>query len=228
MTADGLPYLDAETVAEAVEAADGIGAADTPGAAGDDAPTVAGVLLAAGTSSRFGEANKLLADLDGEPLVRHAARTLLDADLSGVVAVLGYEAEAVREALDDLDVRTVRNPDFEEGLSTTVAWGVRAVEGADAAVFLPADLPAVDPSTVDRLVDAYRADLGTALAAAHDGCRGNPVLFDRRHFDDLRDLAGDVGGRPVLLGSDGGALVATGDPGVTRDVDTVADLRRRR
>ena len=230
MTDDGLPVHDAERVAAAL-------AARSP----DErpAPTVVGVLLAGGTSSRFGDANKLRAELDGEPLVRHAARTLLDADLHEVVAVTGHEAGAVRAALADLPVRFVHNPAYEAGLSTSVARGVRAVTGADdaddegdadvdAAVFLPGDMPAVEPSTVRRLVDARRAGLGTALAAAHDGRRGNPVLFDRRHFEDLLDVEGDGGGRPVLVGSDDAALVGTDDPGVVVDVDTVADLRRRR
>ncbi|MFB6171096.1 MAG: NTP transferase domain-containing protein [Haloarculaceae archaeon] len=211
-----LPRLDPETVADALT---------------DPArprPAVAGVLLAGGTSSRFGEANKLLADLDGDPLVRHAARTLLAADLDEVVVVLGHEAAAVREALADLDVRFVDNPDYEAGLSTSVARGVEAAATADAALFLPGDMPAVDPSTVEALVDAYRAGLATALAAAYGERRGNPVLFDGRHFDALRDVDGDVGGRRVLLDGDRSALVVTDDPGVVADVDTVADLRRRR
>jgi molybdenum cofactor cytidylyltransferase len=218
VTDTGLPVHDAGAVREA------LGASDRP------APTVVGVLLAGGTSSRFGDANKLLVGLDGKPLVRHAARTLLDADLDRVVAVLGYEADAVGAALSDLDLGTVRNPDYGDGLSTSVARGVAAAReyGADAAVFLPGDMPGVDPATVDLLVDAHHAGLGRALAAAHDGRRGNPVLFDRSHFEALLAVEGDVGGRSVLVGSDGAALVETGDSGVVADVDTTGDLRRHR
>lgn len=217
---DGLPSYDREAVSEALATA-----GTDPGRR-----SVVGVLLAGGTSSRFGDANKLLADFRGVPLVGHAARTLLDAGLSEVVAVLGHEAEAVDAALSDLGVRTVRNPAYEEGLSTSVARGVEAARdvGADAALFLPGDMPAVDPATVGLLVDAYRAGLGTALAAAHEGRRGNPVLFDAAHFDELLAVDGDTGGRSVLLGSDDGALVEADDPGVTDDIDTTSDLRRRR
>lgn len=239
MTDDALPVHDAAAIAEALDALDStaepMGATDHRAESmdADDhraESAVVGVLLAAGTSTRFGQANKLLADLDGRPLVRHAARILLDADLDGVVVVLGYEADAVRAALTDLDVRFVRNPDYEAGLSTSVRRGVAAADraDADAAVFLPGDMPAVDPATVSLLVDGFRADLGGALAAAARGQRGNPVLFDREHFDALRNLDGDVGGRPVLLGSDRAALVETGDPGVVRDVDSVGDLDRSR
>lgn len=226
---DDLPWHGPDAVADALAATDD---GNPPRAD----PRVVGVVLAGGTSSRFGAANKLLADLDGEALVRHAARTLLDAPLDAVVVVVGHEATAVREAVADLGVRVVENPDYEAGLSTTVGRGVEAVreragdaEGpADAAVFLPGDMPAVDPATVGRLVDAYRAGLGTALAAANDGRRGNPVLFDAGHFDALLAVEGDVGGRPVLVEAADAALVETGDPGVTADVDTREDLRRRR
>ncbi|MFB6303750.1 MAG: NTP transferase domain-containing protein [Haloferacaceae archaeon] len=190
-------------------------------------PDVAGVLLAAGTGSRFGEGNKLLADLAGDPLVRHAARALVAA-LDRVVVVVGHEADAVEAALAGLDVRTVRNPDYERGQSTSVAAGVAAVRDADAAVFALGDMPRVRPETVRTLVAAYRAGAGTALAAACEGRRGNPVLFDAVHFDALGDVDGDVGGREILLGGDRSALVETGDPGVVRDVDRPGDLERLR
>lgn len=189
---------------------------------------VAGIVLAGGTSSRFGDANKLLAELEGAPIARHAVETLLEADLDEVVVVLGYEAEAVRNVVSDLDVRIVRNPDYEAGLSTSLERGVRAIADADAGVFLPGDMPAVDPRSVELLVDAYRAGLGTALAVAFEGRRGNPVLFDRAHFDELRTVDGDTGGRSVLLHSENGGLVETGDPGVRWDIDTRGDIARKR
>ena len=197
----------------------------------DDAPRVAGVALAAGTSSRFGERNKLVAPAgndDGEPLVRAAARTLLQAGLAPVVAVVGHEADRVVDALDGLEVRTVRNDEFESGQASSVRAGVDAVAAAeppvDAAVVALGDMPFVDPATVRSLVDAYAAGVGGALAPAHEGRRGNPVLFDRRFFEPLTDVDGDVGGRAVLLQSDDSALVAVDDPGVRRDVDEPTDL----
>lgn len=217
MTADELRSYDIGDINEALNAND-LAVAD---------PSVVGVVLASGTSTRFGEANKLLADLNGEPLVRHATRTLLCANLTDVVVVIGCEAEAVYTAIEDLDVRVVQNSDYEEGLSTTVAEGIRAVGNADLVVFLPGDMPAVAPATVRGLIDAYRVGLGTALAAAYDGQRGNPVLFDQEYFDALRGLDGDVGGRSILLESEGSALVAMDDPGVTKDIDTIEDLRRQ-
>jgi molybdenum cofactor cytidylyltransferase len=205
---------------------------------------VAGVLLAAGTSSRFGEANKLLASVDGEPMVRRAGRTLAAAQVSPLLAVLGHEAERVREVLDGLGFAVTINPEYASGQATSVRAGIRALadldtvdstdgrsvdgtgEAVDAAVFVLGDMPYVDRSSIEALIRAYRAGLGTALAAACDGRRGNPVLFDASYFDSLTAVDGDVGGRELLLNGDDSALVETGDPGVLRDVDTPGDLRR--
>lgn len=193
----------------------------------DGASRVAGVLLAAGTSSRYGERNKLLEPVDGEPMVRRAARTLLEAGLDPVVIVLGHEVGRIEEVLsalgDGLDV--VRNPDYADGQATSVARGVEALPAdVDAAIFSLGDMPWVSADTVGLLLDAYRAGAGTALAAAVEGERGNPVLWDARHFAALADQSGDVGGRDLLLSTEGAALVETGDPGVRRDVDRPGDL----
>jgi len=191
-------------------------------------PRVAGVLLAAGTSSRFGDRNKLLATREGEPIVRRAARTLLDAGLAPVVVVVGHEAERVKAALDGLEVRFVTNEAYATGQASSVRAGVQALvdaeEAIDAAVIALGDMPYVASETVETLVDAYEAGVGDALAPAHEGVRGNPVLFDQRFFADLVDVSGDVGGREILLEGGSSACVAVDDPGVRRDVDEPADL----
>lgn len=202
-----------------------------PGAL-DDAPhagerTVGGVLLAAGPSTRFGDANKLLAELDGKPVVRHAAGTFVSSGLPAVAVVVGHEADRVTEALADLDVTVLENDAYRRGQSTSLHVGVEHARerGWGAVVFGLGDMPRVAPESVDALLAADRRDgRGTILAAANDGKRGNPVLFDARHYDDLLAIEGDTGGRPVLMGSDDLALVETGDPGVTRDVDYRDDL----
>ncbi|WP_436908445.1 nucleotidyltransferase family protein [Halosimplex marinum] len=190
-----------------------------------DERAVAGVLLAAGDSDRFGERDKLLATLDGEPLVRRAARTLVDAEVGPVAAVVGPESSGVRDVLAGLDLAVVANPDAAAGQATSVRRGVAwARDRADAVAFALGDMPRVDPGTVDRLVAAYRAGRGSALAAGYDGQRGNPVLFDGHHFDALAAVEGDRGGRGVFGSADDAAVVETGDPGVRADVDTPADL----
>lgn len=213
MSDDELPIVDGTTIGSPTR--DGTG-------------TIAGVLLAAGTSSRFGDRNKLLATVDGEPIVVHAARTLSRSAVDTVTVVVGHEAERVRSVLDPFDVAIVENEDYAGGQATSVRTAIEGIEQTDpaveAAVFALGDMPFVTPTTIDRLVDAFRAEVGTALAAAYGGQRGNPVLFGAEHFPALTDVDGDVGGRAILL--EHGTLIDTDDPGVVTDIDTPADLDR--
>ena len=188
------------------------------------AATVGGVLLAAGMGTRFAGGNKLLVELGGEPIVRRAARTLLGASLGEVVAVLGHDAEAVESALAGLDVAIRHNEDYADGQSSSVAVGVAAARERDwdAALFALGDMPAVDSGTVETLLGAYRAGAGSVVAPAHEGTRGNPVLFDSQHFDALADVTGDRGGRDIVDAV--GTLVAVDDPGVREDIDRRCDL----
>lgn len=189
---------------------------------------VAGILLAAGASARFGEANKLLARVDGDPLVAHAARPLVTAELDPLIAVVGYEADRVIAALNGLPLTFVKNDEYEDGQATSVRTGVKALPAdVDAAVFALGDMPNIDFASVRALAAAYRAGSGTALAASCDGRRGNPVLFDSINFDSLTKVSGDTGGRRILLESDDAALVETGDSGVHHDVDTPDDLNKQ-
>ncbi|MFC7134818.1 MULTISPECIES: nucleotidyltransferase family protein [Salinibaculum] len=185
-----------------------------------------GVVLAAGTSTRFEGRNKLLQTVGGQPLVRHAAEPLLAGHLTDVVVVVGHEAARVGEALAAVDVRVAENPDYGEGQSTSVRTGVDVAQrnGADAVLVALGDMPSVSVRTVARLVATYESGEYTALAAAYRGDRGNPVLFDAAHFDALRSLSGDVGGREILLTAAESALVETDDPGVRRDVDSPGDV----
>jgi molybdenum cofactor cytidylyltransferase len=197
--------------------------ADPPAERTGDA-RIAGVLLAAGTSSRFGDANKLLEQVDGDPMVRRSARMLLDADLDSVVVVVGHEADQVRDALAGLPVAFAENPDYETGQASSVRAAVESLHGADAAVFALGDMPYVDSASVRALAAAFEAGAGSALAAGFEGERGNPVLFAREHFDALAHADGDTGGKHVLLTAGDAVVVETGDPGVRRDVDRPDDL----
>lgn len=202
-------------------------AVDPPDVAPDPDTTVRGLLLAAGTGERFGPRNKLLAEVDGEPVVRHAVQSLRTSAVADTTVVVGHEADRIEDALSGLDVRTVHNDRYEAGQSTSVRRGIEAVrEGADAAVLALGDMPSVDPDSIDALLAAYDAGAGDALAAACRGERGNPVLFDATYFEDLAAVEGDTGGRSILL--EEGRLVETGDPGVRRDIDTPDDLREER
>jgi len=188
--------------------------------------TVHGVVLAAGTSDRYGSANKLLQPLAGDSLVTHAVATLVAAPLDGVTVVVGHDAARVRSVLptETVDVRT--NDSFAAGQSTSVRAGTQSAReaNANAVVFALGDMPAIDPATIVKLIGAYERGDGSVLAAGCDGQRGNPVLFGATHFAALESSSGDVGGRHVLQNTSDAVIVETGDPGVLRDVDRPIDL----
>lgn len=197
---------------------------------------ILGVLLAAGTGYRFDAQshsdaeNKLLASLDNEPIVAHAARTLTESSLDATIAVVGHERKQVERALPE-EMEVVANPDYERGQSTSVRRGIVAARerDAEAVLFALGDMPRVSVETVDELLRKYRDSTGDAgiVAPRYDGRRGNPVLFDSRYFDALATVEGDRGGRE-LLESEPVAWVDVANPGIHRDVDTLDDLRELR
>ncbi len=192
-------------------------------------PQVAAVVLAAGRSRRMGGPNKLLAPVGGKPLVRIAVEAALRSSASHVVVVTGHEADKVADALTGLDVTLVHNPDYAEGLSTSLRAGIAAVpEAADAAAVCLADMPGVTADIIDRLIGAFDPAAGKLIALpTHKGKRGNPVLWGRRFFAALSAIHGDVGARH-LIGehADAVAEVELDDAAVTRDVDTPEALAR--
>lgn len=183
------------------------------------------IVLAAGRSRRYGERNKLLEPIDGTPMVELVVGTAVDSLASGVTVVVGYEADRVRDALDDYDVDVRYNDEFEAGQSTSLSVGVEAAasRGADAIVVLLGDMPYVDRRSVNLVVAAQATGKWDAVAAACRGRRGNPVSFDSAYFDRLADVDGDVGGRQILLGSADAIAIETDDEGVLRDVDRPDD-----
>jgi molybdenum cofactor cytidylyltransferase len=138
----------------------------------------AAVLLAAGLSRRMGERNKLLIEIDGEPLVRRTAKTYLQAGVE-VYAVLGHEVELVREALAGLPVSCVENPEYEEGQPSSVRAGVDSLGGAyDAILIALADQPALTPGDVSDLIRAFSESGGGRIVIPYCGeRRGNPAVF---------------------------------------------------
>jgi molybdenum cofactor cytidylyltransferase len=187
------------------------------------AQSVAAIVLAAGRSTRMGGANKLVAEIGGKPLVRIAAEQALGSRAKPVIVVTGHQRERVEAALAGLPVRLVHNPDFAEGLGTSVRAGIAAVPAsADGAVVCLGDMPQVDAQLINRLIGALAPDQGAlAVIPTLDGKRGNPVLWSRRFFPDLMALEGDVGARN-LIGRYGEAVIevpVTGKAALT-DVDT--------
>jgi molybdenum cofactor cytidylyltransferase len=189
--------------------------------------SVAVVLLAAGLSSRMGARNKLLIDIEGEPLVRRAARTYLAAG-ADVHAVVGHEAAAVRAALADLPLTFVENPRFAEGQQTSVRAGLDSLsEAYDAVLVGLADQVALTPADIAGLLRGFaEGDRDRILIPFYNGQRGNPVLFPATIIAAIR-----AGGRNAAV-----RKFIDANPQLTRhfeaasdhfiiDIDTPDDLR---
>jgi molybdenum cofactor cytidylyltransferase len=166
-----------------------------PGAEGRGPRLIAGILLAAGLSTRFGR-QKLLQPYRGELLVRKTARCFLDAGLQPVVAVVSNNP-AFGDALAGLPVIMVENPNPEDGVSGSIAIGLRALpETSSAALIGVADQPYLTVEAIEELLDAFVP--GQIVVPRFGDHRGNPPVFDRRFFLDLMQLRGDRGGQVVV------------------------------
>ena len=161
---------------------------------------IAAVILAAGQSTRMGGPNKLLAEIGGRPLVRIAAEEALASRARPVIVVTGHQREKVEAALDGLPVQRVHNPDFADGLSTSLRAGLAALpDDVDGAVVCLGDMPQVRSHLVDRLIAAFDPERGALVVVPTiDGKRGNPVVWSRRFFPELMALEGDVGARNLI------------------------------
>ena len=182
---------------------------------------IAGLLLASGASRRFGS-NKLVAPLNGRPIVRWSAETLASTVEDTWVVVPSQSAE-VRAALDGLPVRWVENPVAHEGMASSIRAGIAALSAeVEAVVITLGDQPLIDRAVVRRVVAAWRAVPAprSAVVASYDDGRGHPALFGAALFPALLELEGDRGARE-LLGSLGEAVTVVDVPSARpADVDT--------
>lgn len=163
------------------------------------AEPTAGIVLAAGMSSRFGQPKQLL-DWNGKPFVRHVTETALRSALKPVVVVTGFRHAEIESPLLDLPIGRIFNPDYAQGQATSIRAGLSALpRNIGAAVFLLADQPQIPAEVIRALTVSHAAELQPILAPLVLGeRRANPVLFDRIAFPDLMQLQGDVGGRGIF------------------------------
>jgi len=187
-----------------------------------EAPVV-GILLAAGSATRFG-GDKLLATLpDGMPICV-AALAHFAVAVDAVVAVVRPGDDRLAAVLAAGGAQVTACPRAAEGMGASLAWGVRAAPLAAGWLIALADMPWIEPATICRVVEALRG--GTPLAApGWRGERGHPVGLAATFYGELAALSGDEGAKAILA-RHRVSLIATEDPGVVRDIDTPADLLR--
>lgn len=191
--------------------------------------SVAALVLAAGASTRMGGANKLLVDVEGRSMLLHVLEAVQSSRVQATVVVLGHERERVAQALRGRGLIEVYNPDHGRGLGSSLACGVAALpERCEGVIVCLGDMPRVRAEHLNRLIDAFEGGCEICVPV-HAGRRGNPVLWGRRFFPDLRAAEGDVGGR-VLLERHPACVceVPMADDAVLTDVDSPEALRRLR
>ena len=179
---------------------------------------IGAVVLAAGEGRRFG-GNKLLAIVGGEPVITRVLRAL---DGIERVVVVGAHVEELMQYLRSEVV--IYNPNYREGMSTSIKLGLRFFQDYDAVLIVLGDMPLITRETINEIINAYHEGC-TAVIPTHRGLRGNPVLIHRSLFNELMRLRGDVGARELLKGRADVCYVECG-PEVIMDIDTLDDLAR--
>jgi molybdenum cofactor cytidylyltransferase len=188
---------------------------------------ISAVVLAAGRSTRFGELKQLL-KVGKENLIETVVHGFLSSTADEVVVVLGFGADKILANSEFGTARVVVNPDYEEGLGTYLKTGIEAANPeASAAIVALGDQPLLSVNTINSIITKYSETHGPIVAPFYGRRRGNPVLFDRSLFPELRRVAGDEGAKNVIRRMEENIVkVSVDDPGVIFDIDDESDYRR--
>jgi len=187
---------------------------------------ISAILLAAGQSKRMGELKQLM-PFGQSTIVEQAVDNLLGSAVDEVIVVVGYKAEDVIKAIAAKPIKLVINPDYEQGMSTSVIAGLSLVHSGVQGVMLAlGDQPLVDSQTINRLIEEfYTHDKGIAIPT-YQGRRGHPIIFAIKYKEQLLKLRGDMGGRQIIEDHpDDVVEVAVNSESVIADFDTTDDYQ---
>jgi molybdenum cofactor cytidylyltransferase len=189
---------------------------------------IAAIVLAAGRSSRFEGGNKLLAEFEGRPIIHHVMKAVAASPVDEIILVTAAFGGKIFAAAGQGHWRSVVNPDAEDGISSSIQYGLSHLEcDVAGALILLADMPRVSPEMIERLCEAFITSKGTAIVfpQSAEGKQGNPVLWPRGLFPELMALTGDIGARAILARHQALHQAIAADTGdAFYDVDTVSDL----
>ena len=187
------------------------------------------IILAAGMSRRMGKTNKLLEVINNETMVGRVSRLVLASQVEQVTLVTGHESEKVSDAVTNENINIVHNPDYADGLSTSLHCGLMQLEeDVDAAIICLADMPAVSTAVINQLIAAFNPQENRLICVpVFDGQKGNPVVLAKRFFSEMSELSGDKGAREFLQKYvDLVCEVEINDAGVLHDIDEPESLRK--
>ena len=181
---------------------------------------ISAIVLAAGQATRFGQCKQLMRHGE-KALLQHVLDNLAQSTIDEVVVVLGARADEIREQIQFGKARVIMNPDYANGMSTSIQAGLRAIN-SDAAMIVLADQPFVTSRTLDALLDEYRRTRASVLIPTYNGFRGNPVIVGKSLFPEMMEIRGDTGCR-AIFGDHAVTKLAVDDRGVITDIDTMED-----
>lgn len=189
---------------------------------------ISAILLAAGESTRMGRPKQLLG-WEGKTLLQHCLESLIASAADEIILVLGHEADRIRQGLPRFPIKIVINPDYRQGMASSLRQGVRAMDPRSEAflVFL-ADQPCIGPSIIDALIRAFQqaSPARGIVRPAYRGRPGHPVLIGAQYRQEALELQGDVGARRILLDHPGDILEIDVDAeAILRDIDTPEQYR---
>lgn len=188
---------------------------------------ISGLILAAGQSRRMGKENKMTAEVNGKPMVRHIAEAAANSKLSKICVVTGHEPQSVVDALDGIEFQQFDNSNYANGLSTSLIEGINRIGNYTShALILLGDMPFISSQMLDQMIEASAANPENIIVATHDGKRGNPVLWPRRFFEELKTIEGDVGARHIMVANQEMVTEVELGEAASLDLDTPEAIRQ--
>ena len=192
---------------------------------------ISAVILAAGESRRMGKQNKLLLPVGGETLLVKLVKSVCASDVGQVLVVIGHEAENIRCKLKEFPLSFVYNPNYSEGMTTSIKSGVKEVSpDCDGLLICLADMPLINTSDINQLIHAYVQNRvkGESLIVVpvFKGQRGNPVLFSKEFQNDILKHKNKSGCKEVIMNNTESVMeIEMDDENILVDVDTLEDFQ---
>jgi len=183
---------------------------------------ISAILLAAGESKRMGQPKQLM-PFGESTILEQAIDNLLNSTVSETIVVLGHRAEEVMNVVTSKPVKIVINPDYQQGMSTSIIAGLDLVDSGTRAVMIAlGDQPFVDSQTINSIIEVFMSSNKGIAIPVYQGRRGHPVIFSIRYKGELLKLRGDIGGREIIDQRPDDVLeVAVSSKGVSVDIDTI-------
>ncbi len=159
---------------------------------------ISAIILAAGESKRMGQPKQLL-PFRGSTLLGQIMENLLQSQAAEIIVVLGYQAEKIIPQIAREPVKIVVNPDFDQGMSSSIKCGLSHIsEAADGVMIVLGDQPLIEKETIDLLIKKHRQSERGIILPVYKGIRGHPVIFKMKYKDELLRLTGDIGGKQIV------------------------------